>query len=65
MPLQPVKRMQTGSKPGMWKGYHSSIEGIQKEYPFLQNSGKGLDLGQSLPVLKLLEPPRDKKRVKD
>ena len=60
MPLQSVKRMQN-SKPGMWKGYHSSMEGIRKEYPFLQNKGKGLDLGRSLPVLKLFRAPSGQK----
>ena len=30
-----VKGMQS-SKQGMWKGYHLSIDGIRKEYLFLE-----------------------------
>ena len=34
---------------------------MRKEYPFLQNKGKGLDLGRSLPVLKLFRAPSEQK----
>ena len=41
------------SKEGMWKGYHLSIEGIQKGYLFVKNGiwkVKGLDLGPEPPL---------------
>ena len=40
-----------------------SIEAIRKGYPFLQNKGKGLDLGRSLPVLKLFKAPSGQKAI--
>ena len=49
--LQQLKGMQS-SKQGMWKGYHLSIEGIQKGYLFHEKwyiKGKGLDLGAEPP----------------
>ena len=52
-----------GSKQGLWKEYHLSIEGIRKGDLFREKwyiKGKGLDLGAEPPCINiLLSTPRD------
>ena len=51
--LQQLQRMQS-SKQGMWKGYHLSIEGMQKGYLFCEKMGykrlRGWTSGRNLPL---------------
>ena len=59
MHLQQLKGMQ-GSKQGMRKEYHLSIEGIQKGYLFREKwyiKGKGLDLGAEPPCINICRVP--------
>ena len=60
VPLQQSKGMQS-SKRGMWKGYHLSIEGIQKDSFFVKKwhilKGKGLDLMTRIKFFIVPPPP--------